>query len=104
MKLQIAIAANGDIHIWTGHDMPPAANLVDLELTRDGSMWVIPADRTVPVRELLGTGEVRGQEVIRDTRRIERILQMTEVLAQDVQAGLDGYEDGDEDEPRPPGF
>ncbi|WP_127753909.1 hypothetical protein [Devosia sp. 1566] len=103
MKLQIAIAWDGDIHIWLGHDMPPAVNIVDLELERGDGMYVIPADRAGPLRELLGTGEVVGQSGARDTRRLERILAMAERLADEIRAEVDGDLD-DDDQPKPPGM
>lgn len=103
MKLQIAIAWNGDLHIWTGHDMPSAINIVDIDLQRDGDMYVIPADHAGSLRELLGTGSVAAQAGARDTRRLEKILRMADALADEIQAEVDG--DIDEDElPKPPGL
>ncbi|KQX40391.1 hypothetical protein ASD04_07105 [Devosia sp. Root436] len=90
MKIQIAISASGDIHIWTGHHMPPAVNLVDVGLGRDGGMLVIPATRVGPLRELLGTGTVANQAGARDTSRIEKILKMAESLVDEIQAEVDG--------------
>lgn len=103
MKIQIAIAANGDLHIWRGHAMPPAVNVVDLALDRQDGMYVIPAHRAGPLRELLGTGEVRAQAGVRDTSRIEKILEMAESLADEIRAEVDGDID-DDDQPKPTGL
>lgn len=103
MKLQIAIAATGDVHIWLGHDMPPAGNLVDIELDRADGMYVIPADRAAPLRELLGTGAVAAQSGVRDTSRLEKILRMAESLADEIRAEVEDEIDED-DAPKPPGM
>lgn len=103
MKVQIAIAANGDLHIWRGDSMPPAANLVDFEIDRAGGMMVIPADRTGPLREVLGTGAVAAQASGPGGRRLERILRMAEALSDEIRTEVEGDLD-DEDLPKPPGF
>lgn len=104
MKLQIAIAVTGDIHIWTGHEMPPAMNFVDVELEQDGDMYVIPAAKAGPLRELLGTGEVAAQAGLRDTGRLEKILRMAEKLVDEIQAEVEGDDLDEDDLPKPPGL
>ena len=101
MKIQVAIAASGDLHIWLGHDMPPAINIVPLDLGRDGKMYVIPADRAELLREMLGTGAVAAQAGVRDTCRLHKILAMAERLADEIRAEIDG--DIDEDDGLKPG-
>lgn len=115
MKIQIAITIDGDIHIWTGHDMPPAGNLVDLDLVRGDGMYVIPADRAARLRELLGTGSIAAEAGVRDTSRLEKILAMAEALTDEIRAEVDDDLDDDLDEdlnedlneddlPKPPGM
>ncbi len=82
--------------------MPPAANLVDVELVHGDGMWIIPADRAAPLRELLGTGEVAAQVGVRDTSKIANILAIAENLVREIRAEVDG--DDDDDLPKPPGL
>lgn len=88
--LTFAILPTGDIHVLIDHDMPPADNVVTVEVTTaHPELLVIRAAAAGPLRHLLGTGEAARAPGRRDTSRLEAALQTAERLVDEIRREID---------------
>lgn len=88
--LTFAIVGSGDIHVFLDHDMPPADNLVTVEVvTAHPELLIIRAAVAGPLRHLLGTGQIPPAPRARDTRRLEAALKIAEQLVDAIRKEID---------------
>ena len=84
MRWSFALLGDGTLHVIP-HDMPPAANLVTVDLTEKHGVYVIDAGQAEALRQLLGQPSVK--EVVRHVGpdaagELERLLDAVTTLVE----------------------
>lgn len=96
-----ATSADGELHVWTDVEMPPADNVIRVPLRRDGHLVRIAAADLATIRQLIGT-ETRDVIVYSGpdaAYELEDLLTRIHAMA---QSRIDELRGDDDDEPPTP--